>query len=96
MTKQAIVKMLEKLQPEIGDKFHARIKGIFGSYVRGDQGSSSDLDILVDFTADADLLDFVALSYFLEDKLNCPIDLVPINSIREEIKADILQEAVYL
>jgi predicted nucleotidyltransferase len=96
MTKKTILEILERLQAEVQDKFKAEVKGIFGSYVRGDQSSSSDLDILVEFGPDADLFDFVALSDFLEGKLNCPVDLVPISSIREEIKADILKEAVYL
>lgn len=96
MVKETILKKLAGLQSEVQDKFHARLKGIFGSYVRGDQNSSSDLDLLVQFGPNADLFDFVGLSDFLEEKLNCSVDLVPIGSLREEIKSDILKDAVYL
>lgn len=96
MTKETILKYLAKLQPEVQYRFHARLRGIFGSYVRGEQRSRSDLDVLVEFEPKADLFDFVALADFLEEKLDCSVDLVPIGSLREEIKADILKDAVYL
>ena len=96
MTRSDILRKLGDIQPDIQGNFHAEIKGFFGSYARGDQDSDSDLDLLVDFGPEADLFDFVGLSDFLEEKLHCHVDLVPINSIREEIKAQILAEAVYL
>ena len=96
MLNNDIIKILKKNELEIRNKFHARLKGIFGSYARGDQGVKSDLDILVDFGPEADLLHFVGLCDFLESKLDCTVDLVPLGSIREEIKADILKEAIYL
>ena len=55
-----------------------------------------DISILVDFKEGANLLDFVGLSYFLEEKLNIPVDVVPIDTLRTEIKEDILKEATYL
>ncbi len=96
MNKDNILARLESLQPDIQKKFHTRIKGIFGSYVRGDQKRESDLDILVEFGQEADLLDFVGLSDYLEEKFNQPVDLVPIANIREELKERILKEAIYL
>lgn len=96
MTKQTILEVLASLQPEVRDKFRAELKGFFGSYARGDESSGSDLDVLVEFGPEADLLDFVGLSDFLEEKLDCTVDLVPIGSLREEIRADVLREAVYL
>ena len=96
MNKEDILTKLESLQPDIQKKFHTQIKGIFGSYVRGDQKRESDLDILVEFGQEADLLDFVGLSDYLEEKFNQPVDLVPIANIREELKERILKEAIYL
>ena len=87
MAKSDILNILAEFQPEVQHKFHAEIKGIFGSYVRGEQSRKSDLDILVDFGPEAD---------FLEEKMDCPVDLVPIRSIRKELKDKILAEAVYL
>ena len=96
MTKQSILENLKQLRPVVRDRYRADIKGFFGSYARGEQETGSDIDMLVDFDAAADLFDFVGLSDFLEEMLSCSIDVVPIRSIREEIKAQILSEAIYI
>lgn len=49
MTKDEILRTLEFLKEEIRQKYKAEIKGIFGSYSRGEQKKDSDLDVLVDF-----------------------------------------------
>jgi predicted nucleotidyltransferase len=33
---------------------------------------------------------------FLEEKLSCPVDIIPRDSIRSEIKELILQETIYI
>jgi len=45
---------------------------------------------------EANLLHLVGLSLFLEEKLHLPVDIVPYDSIREEIRDFILKEAIYL
>ena len=42
---------------EIRRRYRAEIKGIFGSYARGDFHADSDLDLLVDFDEGANLFD---------------------------------------
>ncbi len=96
MTKQEIIKSLQELKDEIKRKYKAEIKGIFGSYVRGEQKENSDVDILVEFSEGATLFDFVGLADYVESELNLKVDIVPVDTIREEIKNTILKEAVYL
>ncbi len=96
MVKQEIIKTLLELKDEIRRKYRAEIKGIFGSYVRGEQKESSDVDILVAFYKGATLFDLVGLADYVEEKLHLKVDIVPIDTIREEIKENILKEAVYL
>ena len=78
--RQTVVEM----QDVIRQKYKAEIKGIFGSYIRSDFHGDSDLDILVDFDDSADLMDYVNLQRFLEDRLECKIDVVSRRSPREE------------
>ncbi len=96
MKKDDILKILENVKEEAKQNYKAKIVGIFGSYARGDEGEKSDVDILVDFDENASLFDLVGLSLFLEEKLNCKVDVVPRRSLREEIKPYVLQEAIYL
>lgn len=96
MPVEEITKILVDYQDEIGARYKAKVKGLFGSFVRGEAKAESDVDILVDFTEQADLFDYVGLGLFLEEKLNRKVDIVPRSSLRDEIKANVLQELVYL
>ncbi len=94
MNKTKILKILADLKGEIRQKYKAQIKGIFGSYARGEQKDTSDIDILVDFEEDADLFDFTGLALFLEEKLNLRVDIIPEKSLRKEIKRSVLKEVI--
>ena len=91
-----ILSILTSLKPEIRQRYKAEVKGIFGSYVRGEQKSGSDIDVLVEFDEGANLLDLTGLSIFLEGKLHRRVDVVPESAIRHELKDSILKEAAYL
>ena len=93
---ERIIKTLKSLEREIKTGYKSEIIGIFGSYVRGEEKESSDVDILVRFLERATLFDFVGLGNFLEEKLDINVDIVPVDTVREEIKAQVLKEAVYL
>ncbi|HPZ10662.1 MAG TPA: nucleotidyltransferase family protein [Candidatus Eremiobacteraeota bacterium] len=94
--KLSILKILTDLKEEIESKYNATIKGIFGSYAREEENENSDIDILVDFHEEADLFDVSGLALFLREKLNLKVDLIPEDSIREEIKDYILKDTVYI
>ena len=81
---------------EIRRRYRAEIKGIFGSYARGDFHADSDLDLLVDFDEGANLFDLVGLQQFLEEKLECKVDIVSRRSLRAELRTSILNEMISL
>ena len=96
MQKNTILKILTDVKKLARQNYKAEIKGIFGSYVRGEANKTSDVDVLVDFREEADYLDLVGLALFLEKKLRHKVDVVPLSSLRKEIKAGVLKEALYL
>ncbi|MFC1716591.1 nucleotidyltransferase family protein [Candidatus Poribacteria bacterium] len=96
MKKEEILEVLNGVKEEVKREYKVEIKGIFGSYARGDDREESDVDVLVDFEARADLFDLVGLGLFLEEKLHRKVDVVPEDSLREEIKPNVLKEIVYL
>lgn len=56
--------------------------GLFGSVARGEERQGSDVDIIVDFKEGCKSYDnFIELSFFLEDLLNCKVDLLTPESI---------------
>ncbi len=89
-----IISTIASLKAAAKQHFRAEIKGIFGSYVRGEQKEDSDLDVLVEFEKDANLLDLTGLTDFLEEKLNIKVDVVPESALREEIRSIVLKEKV--
>lgn len=96
MNKEVIIKFLKEVASEVEQNYKVSIKGIFGSFVKGKENKKSDLDILVEFKEGANLLHFVGLSLFLEEKLNIPIDVVPLDTLRDEIRSGVLKEAIFL
>lgn len=93
-TFEKIVKTIKGLKRPIKREYKAEIIGVFGSYARGEQKKSSDVDVLVRFLEGATLFDFVGLSNFLEEKLGIKVDVVSERAVRPELKKQILGEVV--
>lgn len=73
---------------------HALHPRVFGSVARGDATPASDLDLLVDFTADASLLDELGLRLALSDLLQVDVDVVATDTLRGALRERVLGEAV--
>ena len=91
---EMIKRTLKSLEKQIRKEYKAEIVGLFGSYARGEQKRSSDLDIIVKFLGGATLFDLVGLADFLEEKLDVKVDIVSERAIRQEIKEQILKEVI--
>ena len=50
--------------------------GIFGSYARGEQTASSDIDILIRYSSPIDLFELGDLTNKLEDAMGIKVDIV--------------------
>ena len=85
-----IQSILASSKNELRKSYKVMELGIFGSYARGEQKTSSDIDIVVKFNHRATLFDFVGLGNYLEEKLKMKVDLVSERGIRPEFKHNIL------
>jgi len=97
-TREEIGADLQSLKPVLRDRFQVETIGIFGSYSRGEQKNTSDIDILVTFAEpnDIDLIDFIELKQFLSRKLKTKVDVVQKRALKHRIKDKILQETIYV
>ena len=67
---------------------------LFGSIVRGELNSESDIDLLIEFKGNKSLLDLVTLKFELEEKLDFKVDVLTYNSLHPLLKDQILAEQV--
>ena len=74
----------------------ARNVRVFGSVVRGEATSASDLDLLVDMERGRSLLDLVGFCQDMEDMLGISVDTVTEDGISPYLREDILKQAVPL
>ena len=93
-TRDEILKMLEERR-ELIRSFGVREIGVFGSFARGDQKETSDVDILVDLMKPK-YRNYMGLLEYLETTFGRKVDLVMKDSIKPLIKNRILRETVYV
>jgi predicted nucleotidyltransferase len=91
-----IAETIAELRVLISQQYRAEVVGVFGSYARGEQTAGSDVDVLVNFRPGATLFDLVGLADFLEERLNLRVDVVPVDTLRAEIREQVLKEALPL
>lgn len=92
MNSRLIIKYLKEQRNAIRNNYGANILGFFGSFARGEQNPNSDIDLLVEFDQGADLINYLALSNYLEKMLGKKVDLVSYPFLRAEIKPFVMKE----
>jgi predicted nucleotidyltransferase len=85
---------IRKSMPILRDKYKVKTIGVFGSYIRGEQGKRGEIDILVDFYETIDLFTFIELEEFLSENLDIKVDLVMKDTLKPRIRDSILKEVV--
>jgi predicted nucleotidyltransferase len=94
-TRKDILNQLREMKGFLSESFKVNSLALFGSYSRGDQTETSDVDILVD--VDPSLgLEFVTLAEAIEAALGVSVDLVSSRAIRPQYKAAIEKELIYV
>ena len=96
LTKKEIIRILEKHR-DVLLKYKVKMVGIFGSFVRGEQSSKSDIDLFVDFE-EPSFDNFMGLSYSLEELFGRKVEIltpagvesIRINHVKEEIQRSIV------
>ena len=87
---------LEKLRPivlRVTQGYGVRNVRIFGSFARGEQRKTSDVDLLVDLPDGMTLFDLSGLKIDLEEALKRKVDVIPARSIKPALRETILAEA---
>jgi predicted nucleotidyltransferase len=96
MNRQQALKILSANRDQL-DRFSVKDVYIFGSVARDDSIEGSDVDILVEFQADAKigLFEFSRLQRLLSELLECDVDLATPDALHKDLKKNILKEAIH-
>jgi predicted nucleotidyltransferase len=96
-TKDNILKTLKSNKLKL-TKFGISSVGLFGSYIRGEQSSESDIDLLIDFELEKENFDnFMAVCDLFEKIFkNEKIEVVTKNGLSPYIGPKILNEVQYV
>jgi uncharacterized protein len=96
MKRDEALRILMTNRDRLGE-FRVKSLAIFGSVARDEATESSDVDVLVEFDegAHVGLLTFIRLKQFLEELLGCAVDMVTAQALRQEMREQILREAIH-
>jgi predicted nucleotidyltransferase len=96
-TLSEIKEILRKHKKELKEKYKVKSIAIFGSYARGEQKETSDIDILIDYYEPISLLKLIELENYLSDLLGIKVDLITKNSIHNPyVKKSIEEDLIYI
>ena len=88
--------LLRQHEPEIRHRFGVATIGIFGSFARGEEQKTSDVDVLITFRRGKKNFDnYMGCKFYLEDLFGRQVDLVIKGTIKKQLRPYILGEVVY-
>jgi len=89
-----IIEILKKHKDIIQKKYTVKKIGIFGSYAKGTQKKSSDIDILVEHETPT-YNNFIDLAFYLEELYGKKIDLITVKGLSPYIFPYVEKEVVW-
>lgn len=96
MTKNEVVTFLKNQKSFLQANYGVLKIGLFGSYARGEQLNSSDIDIAVELRKENKADNYFGLLHFLEDNLSKKIDLGIESKLKESIRKYIDKDIIYV
>ena len=94
MKRDEILDILKRHRKELRER-GVRSLALFGSSARNEAGPKSDVDLLVEINTPMGLFGLLRIQRFIEQLLGgIPVDLVVKDSVLEELRDDILEDAV--
>ena len=86
----------ENIIRAVTQKIKPTLLGIFGSYARGEENEKSDLDILIDFETNVNLLELIGIEQEISELLGIKVDLITLRSVNASLKPYIESDLIRL
>ena len=95
-TLEEIKEVIQKHREEFREQYGLKEIGIFGSYVKGEQKESSDIDMLIELEKPIGFVRFMRLENALSQLLGVRVEMVTRKALKPHIGKRILQEVKYV
>ena len=89
-----VLALLRQHKPVLAERFGVVEIAVFGSTIRDEAGSGSDVDILVGFDRPTEPDCYFGAQFYIEDLLGRPVDLITDKALRPELRQYIEAEAI--
>ena len=96
MTRDEVLQILRDHMDEFRRDYDVKELALFGSVARGENGESSDVDVLVEFAGKPRFHTYMNLIFRLEEIFGCHVDLVRFEALRPELRERVLGEAMHV
>ncbi len=98
ISREDILEFLRQRKPYFTERFHLTKIGIFGSFARGEQDSTSDLDVILEFEpGTADLYEIKEeLKSILTAQFNLEVDICREKYLKPYFRKNILKDATFV
>ena len=93
MSRDSVLELLNTHRTNFA-QYNVQSLAVFGSVARDEARADSDVDILVNFNGPATFDGYMNLKFYLEDLLNCSVDLVTPKALKPKMKSYVEKEAI--
>ena len=94
MNREQAITLLRSAKPVLASQFGVTRLALFGSVVRDQASSDSDIDVLIAFAGAANAKSYFGAQFYLEDLLGGAVDLVTEKALRAELKPFIERDLI--
>jgi hypothetical protein len=94
MNRDAVLALLREHLPVLRERFGVQRLRLFGSFARDAAREDSDVDVLVAFDSPATSASYFGVTFYLEDLLGRPVDLVTEKALRERLRPYVERDAI--
>jgi predicted nucleotidyltransferase len=94
MKQDTVLQILKQKNAELKSQFGVKSLLLFVSVARNEATSTSDVDLLVEFSRPVGYFGLFALQDYLENLLGCPVDLGTPDSLKPYIKEHVMGELI--